>query len=650
MNHHPKYETEKRTGVTIIALLLGLILIPINCYWVVKAEIIKATIHATILALFFNVIFCIFVLTLLNHLIKRFLPRWSLSQAELLLIYTMLSVSTGLFGIDLMTLLVPSMGHAFWFATPENEWRTVFWRYLPKWLTVSDQSALRGYYEGESSFWTAKHLAAWSVPIIAWSIFIFVFMFVALCINVILRKQWMQEEKLSYPIIQLPLEMTSDSSGFFKNHLMWIGFAISGGFNLIQGLHYLYPVIPAPRLEYNLAPLLTQRPWNAIDWLPINLYPFIIGLAYFMPLDLSLSFWFFYLFWKAQLVFRGIVGWGAMPGSRLSAQVSGAWLGIGLLAIFNSRKHIIKVLKGIVRLRETNGNGNHRLDDSEEPMRYRTAVLGVIFGMIFLVLFWHQAGMSLWVGAVFFGMYFIFVIAATRMRAELGPPAHELHTSGPDWVLLETFGNKPFTPGDLSCFSLLYWTNYGYRCHPMPHQLEGFKLADRGGINAKRMNLAIILATAVGIIAAFLTLLSLFYDYGGTARVEGYSMGPSWTAFNRLQRQLYGVLNPDYSIMKQRSFGIVFTFFLMFMRRRFVWWRLHPVGYAVSAGWSVSWMWFSVFLSWLIKWFILRMGGLRIYRKTTPLFLGLILGQFVVGSGWTIISVIFDIRVHRFFP
>jgi len=643
-------ENRKRSGVTLTPLLLGLTLIPINCYWVVKAEIIRATIHATILTMFFNVIFCMFVLTLLNHAIKRFIPKRALSQAELLLIYTMLSVSTGLFGIDLMTLLVPLMGHAFWFATPENEWQDLFWRYLPEWLTVSDPESLRGYYEGEANFWTVKHLAAWVGPILAWSAFIFVFMFVALCINVIIRKQWIQEERLSYPIIQLPLEMTDNHSGFFSIHKMWIGFAISGGFNLIQGLHFLYPIIPSLNLEYNLAPLFTQRPLNAIDWLPINIYPFVVGLAYFMPLDLSLSFWFFYLFWKAQLVFRDIMGWGAMPGTRLSAQLSGAWLGIGILAIITSRKQIMKVLSLAICSRKSSASAPSALHNSTEPMRYRTAVFGLIFGMVLLVLFWHQAGMSLWVGVVFFSMYFTFVLAATRMRAELGPPAHELHNSGPEWILLETFGNKPFTPGDLTSFSLLYWTTYGYRCHPMPHQLEGFKLADRAGIDVKRMNLAMLLATAVGIIAAFAVLLSLFYDYGGTSRVMGYSMGPSWEAFNRLQRQLYGVMGADYSITKQRLFGIAFTFFLMFMRRRFIWWRLHPVGYAVSAGWSVSWMWFSVFLSWLFKWSILRLGGLRAYRNTTPLFLGLILGQFVIGSCWTIISVIFDIQVQRFFP
>ena len=182
-----------------------------------------------------RVLFCIFVLTLLNRLIKKYYK--GLSQAELLTIYTMLSVSTGLFGIDLMTLLVPLMGHAFWFATPENEWKEIFWRYIPRWLTVDEQGILRGYYEGNSTFWTVDKIKAWGIPIFAWTIFTIVFMFVALCINVIIRKQWIEEEKLSYPIIQLPYEMTASSSKFFSNRLMWIGFGIAGTYNLLLELN-----------------------------------------------------------------------------------------------------------------------------------------------------------------------------------------------------------------------------------------------------------------------------------------------------------------------------------------------------------------------------------------------------------------------------
>ena len=62
-------------------------------------------------------------------------------------------------------------------------------------------------------------------------------------LNVILRKQWIEYEKLSYPMILLPFEMTKDAS-FYRNRLLWIGFAIGLGVDLLNGLNHLYPQIP----------------------------------------------------------------------------------------------------------------------------------------------------------------------------------------------------------------------------------------------------------------------------------------------------------------------------------------------------------------------------------------------------------------------
>ncbi|MGB9597747.1 MAG: DUF6784 domain-containing protein [Candidatus Poribacteria bacterium] len=45
---------------------------------------------------------------------------------------------------------------------------------------------------------------------------------------------------------------------------------------------------------------------------------------------------------------------------------------------------------------------------------------------------------------------------------------------------------------------------------------------------------------------------------------------------------------------------------------------------------------------------VLKYGGLKAFRNAIPFFLGLILGEFVVGSLWTIIGVIFGIQTYAF--
>jgi hypothetical protein len=84
---------------------------------------------------------------------------------------------------------------------------------------------------------------------------------------------------------------------------------------------------------------------------------------------------------------------------------------------------------------------------------------------------------------------------------------------------------------------------------------------------------------------------------------------------------------------------------------KFFWWPFHPAAYAaVSGSWAVSYIWFSLWLAWAAKLIFLKYGGLNTHRKAIPFFLGLILGQFVVGSIWTILGVLFRIPTYGIWP
>jgi len=540
-----------------------------------------------------------------------------------------------------MQILPPVMNYGFWFATPENGWEELFWGHLPSWLVMSDNNIARGYYEGETNFYDPDILLMWLKPALFWTGFIMVLYFTMICVVTIIRKRWMEEEKLSYPIIQLPMEMAVNSARFYRNRMMWLGFAIAAGLDMIHGLHQFYSFIPDFNTRYNLAPFFSEKPWNAIGWMPVCFYPFVIGLAYFMPLDLSFSTWFFYLFWKAQLVARSALGLKRLSGPYLGDQSAGAWLGIGLLSIWLSRHSIFRIIRSAFS-RKT-------LDDSGEPLPYRMALGGVLVGIGVLCLFSRAAGMSIWVGVSFFSLYFIIVLAATRMRAELGPPTHDLYYEGPERMITAAVGTRYLGPGNLSVFTLYFWITRDFRCHPMPHQLEGFKLAEKVDFSNRRLVMAMMLATLVGTIAAFWSILHLYYEYGVTSRVHGYSLGVARESYVRLQNWLDYPSGPDKTILGQMGFGLGFTIILMSLRRMFLGFPFHPVGYAVAGSWTMSWMWFSVMLSWLIKYILLRSGGLRIYRRGVPFFLGLMLGQFISGGIWSLVGIIADRPVYSFF-
>lgn len=321
-------------GVTLRSVALAIILIIPNTYWSIQRGMIWGGPPAT-LSLFYNVIFTIFVLTLLSHLLRKVSKRFSLDQSELLVIYIMLSLATAVGGFDTVQVITQILGHAFWSATPENEWKDLFWNYIPRWLAVDDLQALEGYYEGSSSLYASQQFKAWIKPMAWWTAMVSAMAVTMLCLSVILKKHWAETEKLSYPIIQLPLNMTSvDKTRFWGNRMLWFGFAIAALINILNGLHLIRPSVSAIQLRTDLRHLFVDEPWNAVGRMRIGVFPFAIGLAFIMPLDLSFSCWFFFLLWKTFRIMGAVFGWQSLPGFPYEeAQSSGAYLAIGLISL-----------------------------------------------------------------------------------------------------------------------------------------------------------------------------------------------------------------------------------------------------------------------------------------------------------------------------
>ena len=121
-----------------------------------------------------------------------------------------------------------------------------------------------------------------------------------------------------------------------------------------------------------------------------------------------------------------------------------------------------------------------------------------------------------------------------------------------------------------------------------------------------------------------------------------------WQPFERLQAWMTDPRGPDVAAITATGVGFVTTLLLMVMRMRMFWWPLHPAGYAISSDWSMNVLWLSIFTSWLLKWIVLRAGGWGLYRKATPFFLGVVLGEFIIGSIWNLLGVALQRPMYRF--
>ena len=88
----------------------------------------------------------------------------------------------------------------------------------------------------------------------------------------------------------------------------------------------------------------------------------------------------------------------------------------------------------------------------------------------------------------------------------------------------------------------------------------------------------------------------------------------------------------------------------MAARARFLWWPFHPIGYILAGTFTLEWLWCSLFVGWLVKWLILRYGGLRLYRQALPFFIGLILGDYVAGALWALVGCLTGVQTYRVAP
>jgi hypothetical protein len=119
--------------------------------------------------------------------------------------------------------------------------------------------------------------------------------------------------------------------------------------------------------------------------------------------------------------------------------------------------------------------------------------------------------------------------------------------------------------------------------------------------------------------------------------------------WERLTAWVQGPRGVNGPALQAAAAGMLVVAVLTALRLRFLWWPLHPIGYAAANTWTMAWLWFPCLLMWVLKGLILRYGGLRLYRRWLPFFLGLILGDYLAGALWAILGAALDIKIYRIF-
>lgn len=634
-------------GVTLRAIVIGLILTALIDMWVHYAELLlggerghTALVNTSIPVGPFN---ALFALVMLNILLGRLSPSLKLAPGEMLTIYVMTAVSTVLSSSGGIHFLVPTITAAHYFANQSNGWAGLLFSHIPNWLVQSDPEALKGFYQGGAQL----DLGKWALQIGVWTGFLLIFSTATLCLTLILRKQWIEREHLPFPTVMLPLELAKEGTPILRDPLFWAGTVATFALVWWNTLALNYPSIPSLSLRpIDITNVFTSPPWNAMGQTRMAFFPFAIGIGYLLSTEVVFSVWFFYLFNKLQLVAAVFFGLHDAAASGLQAgfpyltyQGAGAFLGLAAASIYVSRYHLRDVIRATFDF-------SRKLEPEERE--YRIAVFGLAACVLAMVLFAVAAGASVPVAAAFVALVLIYLMAATRLRAETGnawPVGPEVDA----FRLMTTIGGTAaYNTSDLTALTYMRMATAGqdFRGVCMPHQLDGLKIADEAKIKPGKLAVAMIVAVAFGVVASMIIGLRVWTHYGALAELDAWRNLSGQRAFSQLAGWLKAPQAPDGGGMLGIAIGFAFTMLLAYMRMLYTWWPFHPAGYCMSNTFTSYNVWMPCFIAWLAKVLIIRLGGMKMYRRALPLFLGLIAGDFLGGGTTTLLGCFTFINVY----
>ena len=585
------------------------------------------------------ILFLFLLVLFVNPLISLINNRLTFSSEELILIYSMMLVASAIPTWGLMTNLIPILAGFNYYANPVNNWATLILPHIKFWLIPHGSKTAIYFFEGIPKGMNIPY-SDWVIPLFSWFIFFIMVFFVSICLMVIFRKQWVENERLVFPLTILPIKMIEREKGervpaLFKNKIFWIGFIIPFSILSLKSLHYYFPLIPSIELRWILGTF--RRTSYIIFFLS---FP-ILGLAYLLNLDIAFSLWFFQLLTAFETGWFNIAGY-SLPGhneaqctfsSATSFQGMGAIIAISIFTLYRARQHIGNVF------RKAFGK-NNLIDDSSEILSYRTAVFGLISGFLGMSIWLRLTGVSFLISFFFLITAFVVLLALTRVVCEGGIGFLRSPNSPPVFTAY-SFSDNIIGPTGYTNLGLHWsWTS-DIRTTVMTSTANSLKLTEKTKLHPRFFFIALFSAAVLAYFVSAWVILKLGYQSGvlNSPNIWFFQSLPKVAGVFVTDKILHP---PTFQIAFPRflfaGFGAAFMFFLQVMRQRFLWWPIHYIGFAVADTWITINAWFSIFLAWFIKSLILRYGGPKIYRKSIPLFLGFILGQITAAGVWLIID------------
>ncbi|MDX9979718.1 MAG: hypothetical protein RBU25_06670 [Lentisphaeria bacterium] len=611
-------------------------------------------------------IYGLLLLTVL--VVNPILRRWSLSGRELAVIMALTLAGASIPGGGLLRTLIPSlvMPHHLQKTQPGWQDNKVVEAVPPRLLvdvSEDEDHVVGGFVQGLGV--GGNHIQPSRVPWRAWArpLGFWLPMSMTLWIGLIglalaMHRQWAEHEHLPYPIARFTESLLPEpgktSASLLRDRLFLVTAGIVFAVHLNNFGCTWFPdyLIPVPT-DFDFRPLGKLAPWLTRGGggmlLRPHLYLIIIGIAYFIPGDVCLSFGVGPFLWHlltGWLIGYGIdlmapvEGWSYFSVQPQSFALFGAAAGVGVSLLYTGRQYYTAVLRRACGLASAEAVGGD-------------AVWGLrVFLVCFLLLVGQLALIGLdWTLALAATLIMVmgFVVLG-RIIAETGLIYLKCYF-WPCATLWGLFGALAVGPHQLLLLMLVSTVLFiDPREALYPFMVNSLKVLDMRRVRLGGPAVACALAVLVALAVSVPVTLYIKYDMGSATGDSWSTVSVPRTAFENqvlIRRKLaaqgasseetgsflgrLGAANASPLCVAVMVAGLVLVLGFTAARLRFPWWPLHPLLFVTWCSTPLRWMGPSYLLAWFLKAAIVRYGGSKIYNRLKPLFLGLIAGE-VLGA------------------
>ncbi len=628
-------------------------------------------------------LFFMLILMLVNAPLHLWLPKQALSSGELAVALGMVLISSTLPSSGLMRYLPTTLvGMNYHVSTGGERLTTLEHLDLPQWMfptrpgeTVREQAGsniIRDYYGRSSEVAGAPTMgeaiaavpwSAWVTPAITWGILLIGLYGAIICLMVIVRRQWAENERLAFPLATVYSSLIESPapgralSPLFLSFGFWVSFAVVFVLHSFNAMHKYDPQIwPEIPLNFDLNSLFQEEPWRYMHWSSksASLYFVIIGFTYFLQTNVAFSLWFVYLLSQVVRMQMGMMQ-SEITGGMEQDQSLGATLVFALAVIWIGRQHWWLVMRQMVRPPKND-------EPTGRYLPYFLAGWGLVGCVVLMVIWLMAAGTSMIGGVVIVLMVLTFLMVVARVVAETGlifvqinvplirpliyalndvPQAMQMHRPLNDYFFIKLF-ERLFT--------------HDMREAVAPYAINALRVADLQAYEGEKrwtraipFTLCLLAALAFGYVVSGASMIYTEYAHASTLGVpestpiNAYAVDSSANdILDRTREFENGGTGPKENHNRLLNFGsgATVTAGLSALRLRYVSWPIHPVGFLLVYSYPMYKIWFSVLLGWLAKVLLVKYGGSTVYRAAKPYFIGLIVGEATVAAFWLLVGFI----------